>query len=290
MEDINIVIEDLTPTISVYVTDPSVNKNLPGNVVIKGGYNANTNEPDLETPGIEILAGYVWKVVVPGEFHGVNLNTGDILLAQVDNPSVKTGWAFVQGNLDDDQIAYKNAVNIFKENQIIDEKTLLFLDVNGNYTELYYNSNNFILNLYNNTGTLLASHEFQASRIVGEGVDIGFKSRRYKDLYLSGFAKIQGGINQGATTVAEVPVNGEITVENILGTFYNMDTPCTLLSYNIISTIVAGAITTIGIKLGTEPIVNEASKISGDEFQPNKEMYMIIECNGEGHTYRYRGL
>lgn len=63
----------------------------------KGGYNANTNTPNL-TSGVGVLKGDYYVVTVAGNFYGTPLEIGDSLFANVDAPVTLAGWTLVQGN------------------------------------------------------------------------------------------------------------------------------------------------------------------------------------------------
>ncbi len=63
----------------------------------KGGYNANTNTPNL-TSGVGVLKGDYYVVTVAGSFYGTPLEVGDSLFANVDTPVTLAGWTLVQGN------------------------------------------------------------------------------------------------------------------------------------------------------------------------------------------------
>ncbi len=63
----------------------------------KGGYNANTNTPNL-TSGVGVLKGDYYVVTDAGSFYGQSLQIGDSLFANVDAPVTLAGWTLVQGN------------------------------------------------------------------------------------------------------------------------------------------------------------------------------------------------
>jgi hypothetical protein len=65
----------------------------------KGGYDANTNTPDLTTSPNSILKGDYYVVTVAGSFFGEALEVGDSLFANIDNPVSLTDWTVVQGNV-----------------------------------------------------------------------------------------------------------------------------------------------------------------------------------------------
>lgn len=69
----------------------------------QGGFDANTNTPDLETPGITIASGDNWDVTVAGTFTlddgTIALNVGDSIKAVVDNPVNVADWVHIVGTL-----------------------------------------------------------------------------------------------------------------------------------------------------------------------------------------------
>jgi hypothetical protein len=69
----------------------------------KGAYNASTNSPDLETPAADAVSvGDMYTVTVAGDFfNSANpLEVGDVLIAEIDDPTVVTDWTLVQRNID----------------------------------------------------------------------------------------------------------------------------------------------------------------------------------------------
>ena len=69
----------------------------------RGGYNATTNTPDLDTSpaGENIKIGDVYAVTVAGTaFFTVTLEVGDILIAEQTAPTTEDHWTVVQSNLD----------------------------------------------------------------------------------------------------------------------------------------------------------------------------------------------
>jgi len=72
-----------------------------GGVYYQGSYNAGTNTPNLETPTAgTIFKGFMWTVTVLGDFFTESVQVGDVLIAEVDDPSVLADWTVVQSNLD----------------------------------------------------------------------------------------------------------------------------------------------------------------------------------------------
>ena len=71
-----------------------------GNLVFQGGYNASTNEPDLDvSPSSSIKKGWAYVVTAAGSFFTETVEVGDFLFAQSDAPTALTDWVTVQNNV-----------------------------------------------------------------------------------------------------------------------------------------------------------------------------------------------
>jgi hypothetical protein len=71
-----------------------------GGLVYQGGYDANLNSPDLTTSPNSILKGWTYTVTADGTFFTEQLRVGDVLIAEVDDPSALGDWTTVQNNID----------------------------------------------------------------------------------------------------------------------------------------------------------------------------------------------
>ncbi len=71
-------------------------------VVHKGGYNAATNTPDLDTSpaALNILQGWMYTVTDAGTFFTAGVEVGDVLIADQDAPTAEGHWTIVNKNLD----------------------------------------------------------------------------------------------------------------------------------------------------------------------------------------------
>lgn len=66
---------------------------------IKGGYDAATNTPDLDTTPIAgIKKGDLYVVTVSGTFFTEAVESGDTLIALIDSPTVLANWIRTEGN------------------------------------------------------------------------------------------------------------------------------------------------------------------------------------------------
>ena len=77
-----------------------IDASIAGGVTYKGGYNAATNVPDLDTIPTGGLTGDMYTVTVAGTFFTVAVEAGDVLIAQQDSPTLEAHWTIVNKNLD----------------------------------------------------------------------------------------------------------------------------------------------------------------------------------------------
>ena len=74
-----------------------------GSLIYQGAYDASTNTPDLTTSPNSILKGWTYAVTVAGDASGFwvpTLGVGDLVIANVDNPTGISEWTEVQSNVD----------------------------------------------------------------------------------------------------------------------------------------------------------------------------------------------
>ena len=73
-----------------------------GGLIFQGGYDASTNSPNI-TSGTGIIQGWTYAVTVAGDgggFWNPTLGIGDLVVANIDNPTTIADWTEVQSNID----------------------------------------------------------------------------------------------------------------------------------------------------------------------------------------------
>ena len=98
----NVVIP-VTPTIPAHAASKQyVDQSNVGQSIFQGGYNAATNTPDLDTsPSTAIKNGWFWAVTDVGDFFSEEVQPGDLIYANQDNPGATfANWTVVQSGQD----------------------------------------------------------------------------------------------------------------------------------------------------------------------------------------------
>jgi hypothetical protein len=92
-----------TPTAATHAASKSyVDQSNVGQSIFQGGYNAATNTPDLDTsPSTAIKNGWFWAVTDTGDFFSEEVQPGDLIYANQDNPGATfANWTVVQSGQD----------------------------------------------------------------------------------------------------------------------------------------------------------------------------------------------
>ena len=69
------------------------------NITLKGGYNASTNTPNLDSTPTTVSAGDHYVVTTAGTFYSESLQEGDSLIASSANPTTFAGWIITNNNV-----------------------------------------------------------------------------------------------------------------------------------------------------------------------------------------------
>jgi len=77
-----------------------VESSIASEVTYKGGYNAATNTPDLDSTPIATAIGDMYTVTAAGTFFTATVEIGDVIIAEIVNATVEADWTIIQKNLD----------------------------------------------------------------------------------------------------------------------------------------------------------------------------------------------
>ena len=101
--DTNKVINVVDPTNDQdAATKKYVDDNIVGGLIYQGGYNASNNTPNLDgnpNPN-NIKKGWTYTVTQDGLFFTEQVRIGDVIIAEIDEPTALADWTTVQNNID----------------------------------------------------------------------------------------------------------------------------------------------------------------------------------------------
>jgi len=92
-------IKTKTPSVSQGKLEAYVAAQIAGGVTYEGGYNADTNTPDLDTSPSGIMKGEMYTVTVAGTFFTAVLEVEDVLISEKDDPTLETDWTIINKNI-----------------------------------------------------------------------------------------------------------------------------------------------------------------------------------------------
>lgn len=104
--DINAIIIDDTVTNNVKTWSSQkiqneIDSTIAGSLIYKGGYNASSNTPNLDSTPSGVLKGHTYTVTNSGNFFTESVQPGDMVVAQVDNPTSLSDWTVINKNIPD---------------------------------------------------------------------------------------------------------------------------------------------------------------------------------------------
>jgi len=85
-----------------------------GQLVYQGGYNASTNTPNLDSTPIGIKRGDTFTVTANGAFFTEDVQVGDLIIAEIDNPTTLADFTVVNKNIADIVDASETAKGIIE--------------------------------------------------------------------------------------------------------------------------------------------------------------------------------
>ena len=170
-------------------TKQYVDQAVTGALSYQGAYNASTNVPDLTTSPNSIKKGWTYTVTADGTFFGEQLRVGDVLIAEIDNPTDLNAWTTVQNNVD---LADLTTVGIGNVNA-------------GEAIDVSYASGTATVSVEDST----ASNKGAVIVAGGTGISVA---------YSSGTATVTNTDTNSSNTYAETITDTNLTIDHNLGT------------------------------------------------------------------------
>lgn len=107
--DINAIIIDdtVTNTIKTWSSQKiqneidAISTTATGSLIYKGGYDAATNTPNLDSSPTGVMKGHTYTVTNSGNFYTEAVQPGDMIVAEIDNPTGLSDWTVVNKNIAD---------------------------------------------------------------------------------------------------------------------------------------------------------------------------------------------
>lgn len=186
------------PILPVASTDAAskdyVDNAVVGGLVYQGGYNAATNTPDLTTSPNSILKGWTYTVTADGTFFGEQLRVGDVLIAEVNDPSALTDWTTVQNNIDLASLTQVGIGNVAAGTGI----SVSYSNGTATVTNTQTNSNNTFAATITDTATV--THNLGTKDVIIQLYDVTTDETVYADVE-------RASTNTATITFATTPTN-----------------------------------------------------------------------------------
>lgn len=86
-------------TLSGAATEVTISAAIDGALVYQGGYDASTNTPNLDSTPTGVSKGDTYVCTVAGTFFTIALEIGDMIIAEIDDPTIESNWTGIERNL-----------------------------------------------------------------------------------------------------------------------------------------------------------------------------------------------
>ena len=229
----------------------------------QGGYNANTNVPNLDnSPTIDIQQGFQWAVTADGSFFTEQVRIGDLLIANNDSPTTLAEWTTVQGNVDLATTTVAGIASFSSDNfavsaagavTIKNNGVILGTETTGNYVESITTSGDGLTGGVASEGSTAALSLTLGS--IGSGVgtdfvmaDSGTAGSQYLAPLADAAASINGENSFADTITANATVTHNLGTKDVIVQLYDITTFDT-----VYADIDRATTNTVGISFGATP-------------------------------------
>lgn len=229
----------------------------------QGGYNANTNVPNLDsTPTIDIQQGFQWAVTADGSFFTEQVRVGDLLIANNDSPTTLAEWTTVQGNVDLATTSVAGIASFSSDNfavsaagavTIKNNGVILGTETTGNYVQSITTVGDGLTGGVASEGSTAALSLTLGSIASGTGTDfVMADSGTAGSQYLAPLATAAGSINGELTHAATIAANATVThnlgTKDVIVQLYD-----TVTFDTVYADIDRATTNTVGVSFGATP-------------------------------------
>ena len=188
----------------------------------QGGYNAATNVPNLEAPATGVaLQGFQWAVTADGLFFTEQVRIGDLIIANVDNPTALSQWTTIQGNVDLATATVAGIASFSADNFLVsaagavtikDNGVILGTETTGNYVAAITTAGDGLTGAVASEGSTAALSLTLGSIATGSGTDfVMADTGDAGSQYLTSVATAAGLLNGSTSFAATITATGTVT-------------------------------------------------------------------------------
>jgi len=229
----------------------------------QGGYNANTNVPNLDnSPTIDIQQGFQWAVTADGSFFTEQVRIGDLLIANNDSPTTLAEWTTVQGNVDLATTTVAGIASFSSDNfavsaagavTIKNNGVILGTETTGNYVQSITTSGDGLTGGVASEGSTAALSLTLGSIAAGTGSDFvmtdsGDAGSQYLTSISDAAAALNGDVTFADTITANATVTHNLGTKDVIVQLYDITTFDT-----VYADIDRATTNTVGISFGATP-------------------------------------
>ena len=259
---VKVALEDI-PMAALGSVKAYVDTAVAGSTSFQGGYDANTNVPNLDaTPTITIEKGMQWVVTADGSFFTEQVRIGDLLIANVDAPTALASWTTVQGNVDLATTTIAGIASFSADNfavsaagavTIKDNGVILGTETTGNYVAAITTAGDGLAGAVASEGSTAALSLTLGSIAAGSGTDfVMADSGDAGSQYLTSLATVAGVVNGRTTFAATITANATVThnlgTKDVIVQLYDVTTFDT-----VYADIDRATTNTVGVSFGATP-------------------------------------